>query len=165
MTYSKFVKHIWTKIQNLLTYNNIKRSVNNETAIVGSSSGGKIVSSQAITLYGIPVIYFVIVALFILFIFYLFCRMKRKVRHSMKKSSYIKLFFALFVPLFLYNLYSMYDGLRFTVSLIFFDPSPFIIIIILTIALSLMESIFPYLFITLSILIINCCRKSAKEEV
>jgi len=65
--------------------------VENETAMVGSSSAGKVVYSHAVTLYGIPVVYIVIVVLFILFFLYLFCRVKRKDRHSMKKSSYLKL--------------------------------------------------------------------------
>jgi hypothetical protein len=77
----------------------------------------------------------------------------------MKKSSYIKIFFALFAPLFLYNLYIMQAGFRFAVSLISLDIRPFIITIIATIIASLMEFIIPYLFITLSILIINCHRK------
>lgn len=126
-----------------------------------SSHSGTIVSSRAVTIYGIPAIYIVIAVLLILFVFYLLCRMKSKDRHSMKKSSYIKLFFALFVPLFIYNLYNMYESLMFTAGLIFLNPHPFIIAIILTIALSLMESIIPYLFITLCILIINCYRKSS----
>ncbi len=138
----------------------------NETAIIGSSSGGKVVYSHAVTLYGIPVGYIVIVALFILFFLYLFCRMKRKDRHSMKKSSYLKLFIALFAPLFIYNLYNLYNSFWFyniyTKSWVngfwFTDP---VFIIISASTISLMESIFPYLFITLSILIINCYRKYA----
>ena len=131
----------------------------NETAISGSSSGEQVFYSHAVTLYGIPIIYIVIVALIILTILYLICRMKRKHRHSMKKSSYIKLFIALFAPLFLYKLYNFYDGLRFTASLIYLDPRPFITTIFFAFVTSSIEFIFPYLFITLSILIINCHRK------
>jgi hypothetical protein len=131
--------------------------VHNETAIVGSSSGSNVSYSQAVTLYGIPVVYIVIVALILLFIFYLVCRMKRKERHFMKKSSYIKLFIALFAPLFIYNLYNICSSVWFVnPDFLFIDPSGFIIGATI---LSLMESIFPYLFITLSILIINCYRK------
>jgi hypothetical protein len=124
-----------------------------------SSSAVSTVSSSVATIYGIPVLDILVAVLLILFILYLLCRIKRKDRHSLKKASYIKLFIACFVPLFIYNLYNMYDGLRFTASLIFLNPNPFIMTIILTIALSLTESVIPYLFITLSILIINCFRK------
>lgn len=136
----------------------------NETAVVGSSSAGKVVYSHTVTLYGIPVVYIVIVALLILFFLYLFCRVKRKDRHSMKKSSYLKLFIALFAPLFIYNLYNLYNSFWFYniytkswVNSFWFTDPVFIIRIASTI--SLMESIFPYLFIILSILIINCYRK------
>jgi hypothetical protein len=138
--------------------------VENETAIVGSGSGSKVAYSHAVTLYGIPIVYIVILALFILCVLYFFCRMKRKNRHSMKKSSYLKLFIALFAPLFIYNLYSFYNSSWFYniyskswVNTLWFTDPVFIIISASTI--SLMESIFPYLFITLSILIINCYRK------
>jgi hypothetical protein len=77
--------------------------VKNETAISGSSSGEQVFYSHAVTLYGIPVIYIIIVALIVLIILYLLCRMKRKHRHSMKKSSSIKLFITLFASLFIYN--------------------------------------------------------------
>lgn len=131
--------------------------MDNETAIVGSSSGSKVAYSHAVTLYGIPVIYIVIVALILLFFVYLVCRMKRKHRYSMKKSSYIKLFIVLFAPLFIYNLYNICSSVWFVnPDFLFIDPAGFIIEAII---LSLMESIFPYLFITLSILIINCYRK------
>jgi len=144
--------------------------VNNESAIIGSGTGevvvGKavVVSSHVVTLYGIPVVYIVIVALFVLFGLYLYCRMTRKERHCMSKSSYLKLFFALFIPLFLYNLYNIYN------SSWFFNPytkswcnnfwftNPIFFIISASVA-SIWESIFPYLFITLSILVINCYRK------
>lgn len=144
--------------------------MNNESAIIGSGTGevvvGKavVVSSHVVTLYGIPVVYIVIVALFVLFGLYLYCRMTRKERHYMSKSSYLKLFFALFIPLFLYNLYNIYN------SSWFFNPytkswcnnfwftNPIFFIISASVA-SIWESIFPYLFITLSILVINCYRK------
>jgi len=132
--------------------------VNNESAIIGSGTGevvvGKavVVSSHVVTLYGIPVVYIVIVALFVLFGLYLYCRMTRKERHYMSKSSYLKLFFALFIPLFLYNLYNIYN------SSWFFNPYTIFFIISASVA-SIWESIFPYLFITLSILVINCYRK------
>lgn len=144
--------------------------MNNESAIIGSGTGevvvGKavVVSSHVVTLYGIPVVYIVIVALFVLFGLYLYCRMTRKERHCMSKSSYLKLFFALFIPLFLYNLYNIYN------SSWFFNPytkswcnnfwftNPIFFIISASVA-SIWESIFPYLFITLSILVINCYRK------
>lgn len=144
--------------------------MNNESAIIGSGTGeavvGKavVVSSHVVTLYGIPVVYIVIVALFVLFGLYLHCRMTRKERHCMSKSSYLKLFFALFIPLFLYNLYNIYN------SSWFFNPytkswcnnfwftNPIFFIISASFA-SIWESIFPYLFITLSILVINCYRK------
>lgn len=146
--------------------------MNNESAIIGSGTGevvvGKavVVSSHVVTLYGIPVVYIVIVALFVLFILYLYCRMTRKERHCMSKSSYLKLFFALFIPLFFYNLYNIYN------SSWFFNPytkswcnnfwftNPIFFIISASVA-SIWESIFPYLFITLSILVINCYRKPA----
>jgi hypothetical protein len=98
--------------------------VENETAISGSSVT---VSSSPALIYGMPVIYIVIVALIILAILYLVCSMKGKRRHSMKKSSYIKLFIALFVPLLFYNLYNLYDNLRFAVSLIYLDARPFLV--------------------------------------
>ena len=129
-------------------------------AIISTSSSTA--SSSAMPIYEMPAVYTVIAILLMLFIFYLLCRIKRKDRYSMKKSSYIKLFFAIFAPLLLYNLYNMYNSIRFAASLISLDFRPFILKIILTIALSLMESIFPYLFITLCILIINCYRKSAQ---
>jgi hypothetical protein len=140
--------------------------MNNETAIVGSGTGKIEVSSHAVTLYGIPVSYIIIAALLILFIVYLFCKINVKSRYSMGKSSYLKLFFALFIPLFFYNVYNMYISSWFynayTKSWIndfwFTDPV-FIIFSVSTI--TLIESILPYLFITLSILIINCFRKSA----
>ena len=119
-----------------------------------SSSAVSTVSSSVATIYGIPVLDILVALLLIVFILYLVCRIKRKDRHSLKKASYIKLFIACFVPLFIYNLYTMYDGLRFTASLIFINPNLFIMTIILT-----TESVIPYLFITLSILIINCFRK------
>lgn len=145
--------------------------MNNESAIIGSGTGevvgkGVVVSSHVVTLYGIPVVYIVIVALFVLFGLYLYCRMTRKERHCMSKSSYLKLYFALFIPLFLYNLYNIYN------SSWFFNPytkswcnnfwftNPIFFIISASIA-SIWESIFPYLFITLSILVINCYRKPA----
>jgi len=107
---------------------------------------------QAKTFYGIPIFYIVIVVLIILFILYLLCRMKRKPRHSMEKSSYVKLFIATFILLLIYNLYVIYNSLHnFSI--------PFSDFIIVSIFLSLVESIFPYLLITLSILIINCFRK------
>lgn len=151
-------------VNKYLTFCNIKKEVENETAIISSSSGEKVVYSHAVTLYGIPVGYIVIVALFVLFFLYLFCRMKRKDRHSMKKSSYLKLFIALFVPLFIYNLYNFYNSSWFyniyTKSWVnnfwFTDP---VFIIISASTISLIESIFPYLFIILSLLIINCYRK------
>ncbi|MDQ1251209.1 MAG: hypothetical protein QG646_278 [Euryarchaeota archaeon] len=144
-------------VNKYLTHYNIRKKVDNETAIIGSSSGSNVSYSQVVTLYGIPVVYIVIVALILLFIFYLVCRMKRKERHSMKKSSYIKLFIVLFVPLFIYNLYNICSSLWFVnPHFLFIDPSGFIIGATI---LSLMESIFPYSFITLSILIINCYRK------
>lgn len=141
--------------------------MNNETAIYGSSAAEKTVSSHAVTVYGIPVIYIVIGALVILAILYLFCRVKRKdCHHLMKKSSYLKLFIAFFVPLFLYNIYNMYNSFwhydiynkSWHNSFWFTDP---ISIIITTSTLSLLESIIPYLFITLSILTIKCYRKSS----
>ena len=49
----------------------------NETAIIGSSSGGKIVYSHAVTLYEIPIVYIVIAVLFALFIFVLSDEEKR----------------------------------------------------------------------------------------
>jgi phosphatidylglycerophosphate synthase len=119
--------------------------VKNETAIIGSSSGEEIFYSHLVTFYGIPVSYFLIIALIILAILYLLCRVKRKDRHSMQKSSYIKLFIALFAPLFIYNLYNLYDGLRFAAGLIYLDPCPFITTILFAFVASLIESIFPYL--------------------
>lgn len=149
--------------------------MSNETAMYNSSvTGEKAVSSHtvtssshAVTLYGIPIIYIVILALLILVVLYLFCRVKRKdCHHFMKKSSYIKLFFVFFVPLFFYNLYDIYNSFWFyniynkswQNNFWFTDP---IIIIITTSTLSLVESIIPYLFITLSMLTINCYRKSS----
>lgn len=141
--------------------------MNNETAIYGSSAAEKTVSSHVVTVYGIPVIYIVIGALAILAILYLFGRVKRKdCHHLMKKSSYLKLFIAFFVPLFLYNIYNMYNSFwhydiynkSWHNSFWFTDP---IFIIITTSTLSLLESIIPYLFITLSILTIKCYRKSS----
>lgn len=52
--------------------------MNNESAIIGSGTGEVVVSSHAVTLYGIPVVYIVIAALFVLFGLYLYCRMTRK---------------------------------------------------------------------------------------
>jgi hypothetical protein len=146
-----------------------------ETAMYNSSvTGEKTVSShvvtsssRAVTFYGIPVVYIVVAVLLILAILYLFCRVKRRnCHHFMKKSSYIKLFIALFVPLFIYNLYNFYNSSWFyntyTKSWInyfwFTDP---IFIVISASTISLMESIIPYLFITLSMLTINCYRKSS----
>ncbi len=146
-----------------------------ETAMYNSSvTGEKTVSShvvtsssRAVTFYGIPVVYIVVAVLLILAILYLFCRVKRKnCHHFMKKSSYIKLFIALFVPLFIYNLYNFYNSSWFyntyTKSWInyfwFTDP---IFIVISASTISLMESIIPYLFITLSMLTINCYLKSS----
>ena len=43
----------------------------NETAIVSSSSGEKVAYSHAVMLYGIPVGYIVIVALFVLFFIFI----------------------------------------------------------------------------------------------
>jgi hypothetical protein len=141
--------------------------MNNETAMYGSSAAGKMSYSHTVTLYGIPVIYIVIGALVILVILYLFFRVKRKdCQHFMKKSSYLKLFIAFFVPLFFYNMYNMYNSFwhynvynkSWNNHFWFTDP---ISIIITTSTLSLIESIIPYLFITLSILIIKCYRKSS----
>jgi CDP-diglyceride synthetase len=138
--------------------------VNNETAIISSGTGEIEVSSHAVTLYGIPIGYIIIVTLFILFILYIYCRMTRKERHSMSKSSYLKLFFAFFIPLFFYNLYTIYNSSWFynvytkSWCTTFWFTSPIYTIIAASTA-SLLESIFPYLFITLSILIINCYRK------
>ncbi len=146
--------------------------MNNESAIIGSGTGEIEVTSHAVTmshtvtLYGIPVVYIVIVALFVLFILYLYCRMTRKERYCMSKSSYLKLFFALFIPLFFYNLYNMYNSSWFYnvyakswCNTFWFTHTIFIIMNASTV--SILESIFPYLFITLSILIINCYRKPA----
>lgn len=114
-----------------------------------SSSSSSTASSSAVTICGIPVIYIVIVILLILFILYLLCRIKRKDSHDiyvMKKSSYMKLFIGCFAPLFIYNLYNIfYPGLS----------------ILDAIVASLLESIILYSFITLSILTINCYRKSS----
>jgi hypothetical protein len=140
--------------------------VNNESAIIGSGTGEVVASSHAVTLYGIPVVYIDIVALFVLFGLYLYCRMTRKERHCISKSSYLKLFFALFIPLFFYNLYNIYNSSWFydvyTKSWCntFWFTNPIFIIISASFA-SIWESIFPYLFITLSILVINCYRKPA----
>ncbi|AAM04417.1 predicted protein [Methanosarcina acetivorans C2A] len=146
--------------------------MDNESAIIGSGTGEIEVTSHAVTtshtvaLYGIPVVYIVIVALFVLFILYLYCRMTRKERHRMSKSSYLKLFFALFIPLFFYNLYNMYNSSWFYnvyaeswCNTFWFTHTIFIIKNASIV--SIFESIFPYLFITLSILIINCYRKPA----
>jgi len=140
--------------------------VNNESAVIGSGTGEIIVTSHAVTLYGIPVVYIVIVALFVLFGLYLYCRTTRKERHCMSKSSYLKLFFALFIPLFFYNLYNIYNSSwyynAYTKSWCstFWITDP-VFIIIYASAASIWESIFPYLLITLSILVINCYRKPA----
>lgn len=140
--------------------------MNNESAIIGSGTGKIEVSSHAVTLYGIPVVYIIIVLLFVLFILYLYCRMTRKERHCTSKSSYLKLFFAFFIPLFFYNLYSIYNSSWFynvytkSWCTTFWFTNP-IFIIINASTVSLLESIFPYLFITLSILVINCYRKPA----
>jgi len=138
--------------------------VNNETAIYSSSVT---VSSHAVTLYGIPVIYVVITVLLILATLYIFCWMKRKdCHHFMKKSSYIKLFMVCFIPLFFYNLYNIYNSFWFYNSYnkswynSFWVTDP-IFIIINASTISLMESIIPYLFITLSMLTINCYSKSS----
>ena len=146
--------------------------MNNESAIIGSGTGeavvGKavVVSSHVVTLYGIPVVYIVIVALFVLFGLYLYCRMTRKERYCMSKSSYLKLFFVLFIPLFFYNLYNMYNSSWFYnvyakswCNTFWFTHTIFIIMNASTV--SILESIFPYLFITLSILTIKCYRKSS----
>lgn len=145
--------------------------MNNESAIIGSGTGEVVASSQAVTtshavtLYGIPVVYIEIVALFVLFGLYLYCRMKRKERHCMSKSSYLKLFFALFIPLFFYNLYNMYNSSLFynvydkswCNNTFWFTHTIFIIINASIV--TIFEFIFPYLFITLSLLVINCYRK------
>lgn len=124
-----------------------------------SSSSSVTAYSYPILIYGIPLIYIVIAVLLILFVSYLLCRIKRRDRHSIKKSSYIKLFFALFTPLFLYNLYNIYNSSWIiNHNLFLLRPG---IHILFAIVVSLMESIFPYLFITLSILTINCYRKSS----
>lgn len=146
--------------------------MNNESAIIGSGTGEievsshAVTTSHAVTLYGIPVVYIVIVALFVLFSLYLYCRMTRKERHCMSKSSYLKLFFALFIPLFFYNLYNIYNRSWFYNVYAKSWCNPFwftnpIFIIMDASTVSILESIFPYLFITLSILIINCYRKPA----
>ena len=97
----------------------------NETAI---SSSSVTVSSSPVLIYGIPVIYIVIVTLIILAILYLVCMMKKKHRHSMKKSSYIKLFIVLFAPLFIYNLYNICSHVWFiNPDFLFIDPAGFII--------------------------------------
>lgn len=122
-------------------------------------------SSHAVTLYGIPITYIVILALIILAVLYLFCRVKRKdCHHFMKKSSYLKLFVLFFVPLFFYNLYNVYNSFWFyngynkswQNDFWFTDP---ISIIMIVSTLSLVEFIIPYIFITLSILIVDCYRK------
>ena len=140
--------------------------MNNESAIIGSGTGEVVVSSRAVTLHEMPVVYIVIAALFVLFGLYLYCRITRKERHCMRKSSYLKLFFALFIPLFFYNLYNIYNSSWFydvyTKSWCntFWFTNPIFIIISASFA-SIWESIFPYLFITLSTLVINCYRKPA----
>lgn len=140
--------------------------MNNESAIIGSGTGEVVVSSHAVALHGMPLVYIVIVALFVLFGLYLYCRITRKERYCMSKSSYLKLFFALFIPLFFYNLYNIYNSSWFynvytkSWCTTFWFTNPIFIIINASTA-SLLESIFPYLFITLSILIINCYRKPA----
>lgn len=140
--------------------------MNNESAIIGSGTGEIEFSSHAVTLYGIPVVYIVIVALFVLFILYLYCRITRKERRCMSKLSYLKLFFAFFIPLFFYNLYNLYNNSWFyndytkSWCTTFWFTNP-IFIIMNASTVSILESIFPYLFITLSILIINCYRKPA----
>ena len=108
---------------------------------------------QVKTFYGIPIFYIVIVVLIILFILYLLCRMKRKPRHSIKKSNYVRLYIAIFILLFSYNLYVIYNSPHTLFSI------PFTDFIIVSIFLSLVESIFPYFYLILSILIINCFRK------
>lgn len=127
-----------------------------------SSSSSSTASSSAVTIYGIPVIYIVIVILLILFILYLLCRIKRKDSHDiyvMKKSSYIKLFIGCFAPLFIYNLYNIFYSIWVVnPNLIFLYPG---LSVLDAIVASLLESIIPYSFITLSILTINCYRKSS----
>ena len=141
-------------VNRYLTFCNIKKRVENENVIRGSSVT---MSSSPVLIYGIPLIYIVIAALIILFILYLLCRMRRNHRHSMKKSSYVKLFIALFTPLFIYNLYDICSNVWFVnPDFLIMQPSGFILGAII---LTLLESIFPYLFITLCILIINCYRK------
>uniref|UniRef100_Q46A71 Uncharacterized protein n=1 Tax=Methanosarcina barkeri (strain Fusaro / DSM 804) TaxID=269797 RepID=Q46A71_METBF len=144
--------------------------MSNESAIIGSGTGEvvassqAVITSQAVTLYGIPVVYIDIVALFVLFGLYLYCRMTRKERHCMSKLSYLKLFFALFIPLFIYNLYNsslfynVYDK-SWCNNTFWFTHTIFIIISASIV--TIFEFIFPYLFITLSILVINCYRKPA----
>lgn len=141
--------------------------MNNESAIIGSGAGDIEFSSHSVvTLYGIPVVYIAIVALFALFILYLYCRITRKERHCMSKSSYLKLFFTFFIPLFFYNLCNIYKSLWFyndytkSWCTAFWFTNPIFIIINASTA-SILESIFPYLFATLSILVINCYRKPA----
>jgi hypothetical protein len=140
--------------------------MNNETVISGSSvTGEKTVYSHAVTVCGIPVIYIVIIALLILVILYLFCRMKRKdCHHFIKKSSYIKLFVAFFVPLFFYNLYDFYNNSWYYniysntwSNLLWFDNP--VLVIMTASTISLIEFIFPYLFLTFSILTIKCYLK------
>jgi hypothetical protein len=84
--------------------------VNNESEIIGSGTGKVVVSSHAVTLHGMPLVYIVIAALFVLFGLYLYCRMTRKERYCMSKSSYLKLFFAFFIPLFFYNRHNIYNS-------------------------------------------------------
>lgn len=137
--------------------------MNNKTAIIGSSPGGKIAYSHAITLYGIPVIYFEIAALLILVILYLLCRLKRKdCHHVMKKSSYLKLFIICFAIIFFLNLFSGFNDVSSNHPIpLFLIIHGYLFLIIALILVSLVESIFPYLIIVLSILIINCFRKSS----
>ena len=115
--------------------------------------------SYPILIYGIPLIYIVIAVLLILFVLYILCGLKRKYRHSMKKSSFIKLFIALFAPLFFYNLYNIYNSSwAMNHNLFLLNPG---IHILFAIVVSLMEFIIPYVFITLIILILNCYRRSS----
>jgi hypothetical protein len=122
-----------------------------------SSSGGAYSSSSIVTIHGIPLLDIFIVVLVILFLLYLVCRIKKKNRHLMEKSSYIKLFIVLFAPLFIYNFYNIYNS--FADHSLFITNLQFSIRIAMTV--SLMESLFPYLFIILSILTINCYRNSS----
>src|SRR5690606_2164683 len=125
-----------------------------------------VTKSHTVTLYGIPVVYIVIVVLFVLVILYFYCRMTRKDRHCMSKSSYLILFFVLFIPLFFYIMYNMYNSSWFynVYDKLWCNTFCFIYTIFIIMnasTVSILESIFPYLFITLIILIINCYRKPA----